>query len=124
MKILNSNSILVIIVTIIVGCLLYLGASMDLNTSNKVVSGIVYNASFNNWPADVTRFSIRATENTVVTSENVSKFCLPKNSEYNFLIKKAAENKEIKLIVETKKSLFFHEPFACSDSLKIIEKKR
>lgn len=71
--------------------------------SESRVSGVVYNVKNDEWISGNTSFAVRAAENTVVTEENESSYCLPKGSKYIELVNKAAEDKSIKVIVRTSK---------------------
>lgn len=110
----------VVVVTIVVAVTVPL--IIDVNFGDNVASGVVYNASFNKWPSGRATFGIRATENTVITQENASTFCLPKGSKYTELIRKAAEDKSVKLVVEKKSGIYWHVIFGCSDNV-IVRKK-
>lgn len=92
-------------------------------TSNKVVSGIAYNVESDKWISGATTFSIRASEDTFVSEENKSSFCLPKGSEYIDLVKRAAEDKTIKLIVTSEKINFHFAEGAttCVDNVKVVQ---
>lgn len=66
-----------ILAALTVAAPIYLLLSVRLQTSDNVVSGIVYNNQNNSIFGGNTYFRVRASENTVVTGENTSKFCLP-----------------------------------------------
>lgn len=89
-------------------------------TSESIVSGIVYNNQNDAMLSGNTYFSVRASENTVVTEENKSEFCLPPNSPYIKLVNEAAKNKNIKVVV-TKSKIFtmVSFPWQCVDSVKV-----
>lgn len=91
--------------------------------SNEVVSGIAYNTSNNSFIGDNTHFSIRASEDTLVTEENQSSYCLPPNSPYKKLVNKAAVNKNIKLVVTADKYFAFKAPWVCYPNVKVSELK-
>ena len=61
---------------------IYCILSVRLQTSETIASGIVYNNQNNSIFTGNTYFRIRASENTIVTGENISRFCLPPNSPY------------------------------------------
>lgn len=89
-------------------------------TSEHTVSGVVYNNSNNAFVSGNTRFSVRASENTVVTEENKSSYCLPPNSPYIELVNEAAKDKSIKVIVTTEKAFtFVPTPWTCIDNVKV-----
>ena len=71
--------------------------------SNETVSGIVYNTTNNRFISDATCFSVRAGENTPVTEENQSTYCLPPNSPYKDVVNKAAADKKVKVRVDANK---------------------
>ena len=99
---------------------LYLLFSVRLQTSDNVVSGIVYNNQNNSIFTGNTYFSIRASENTVVTKENISKFCLPPNSPYMKLVNEAAKDKNIKVVVTSNKVFtMVLSPWHCVDNVKV-----
>lgn len=98
-------------------CLL---SSIKVEFSEQNVSGVVYNAKNNSWPLGNTKFSIRASENTYVSEENRSRFCLPPNSPYIELVNKAAQDKSVKVVVTTEKMFeFVTNPWTCVDNVKV-----
>lgn len=99
---------------------LYLLFSVRLQTSDNVVSGIVYNNQNNSIFGGNTYFRVRASENTVVTKENTSKFCLPPNSPYIKLVNEAAKDKNIKVVVISSKVFtMVPSPWHCVDNVKV-----
>lgn len=99
---------------------LYLLFSVRLQTSDNVVSGIVYNNQNNSIFTGNTYFRIRASENTVVTGENISRFCLPPNSPYTKLVNEAAKDKNIKVVVTSSKVFtMVPSPWHCADNVKV-----
>lgn len=99
---------------------LYLLFSVRLQTSDNVVSGIVYNNQNNSILGGNTYFRVRASENTVVTKENTSKFCLPPNSPYIKLVNEAAKDKNIKVVVTSSKVFtMVPSPWHCVDNVKV-----
>lgn len=99
---------------------IYLLFSVRLQTSDNVVSGIVYNNQNNSIFTGNTYFRIRASENTVVTGENTSKFCLPPNSPYIKLVNEAAKDKNIKVVVTSSKVFtMVPSPWHCVDNVKV-----
>lgn len=74
--------------------------------SESRVSGIVYNVKNDKWISGSTSFSVRAAVDTYVTEENASNYCLPAGSPYIALVNKAAEDKDIKVVVRTSKVSF------------------
>lgn len=99
---------------------IYLLFSVRLQTSDNVVSGIVYNNQNNSIFTGNTYFRVRASENTVVTKENISKFCLPPNSPYIKLVNEAAKDKSIKVVVTSNKVFtMVLSPWRCVDNVKV-----
>ena len=99
---------------------LYLLFSVRLQTSDNVVSGIVYNNQNNGIFTGNTYFRIRASENTIVTGENISRFCLPPNSPYTKLVNEAAKDKNIKVVVTSSKVFtMVLSPWHCVDNVKV-----
>lgn len=99
---------------------IYLLFSVRLQTSDNVASGIVYNNQNNSIFIGNTYFSVRASENTVVTGENTSKFCLPPNSPYIKLVNEAAKDKNIKVVVTSNKVFtMVLSPWHCVDNVKV-----
>lgn len=99
---------------------LYLLFSVRLQTSETIASGIVYNNQNNSIFTGNTYFRIRASENTIVTGENISRFCLPPNSPYIKLVNEAAKDKNIKVVVTSSKVLtMVPSPWHCVDNVKV-----
>lgn len=99
---------------------IYLLFSVRLQTSDNVVSGIVYNNQNNSIFGGNTHFRVRASENTVVTKENTSKFCLPPNSPYIKLVNEAAKDKNVKVVVTSSKVFtMVLSPWHCVDNVKV-----
>lgn len=91
--------------------------------SNGTASGIAYNVSHNNFISDATTFSVRAGENTPVTEENKSTYCLPHNSPYKDLVTRAAADKRVKIVVTTEKYFAIQAPWVCYPNVKVTEVK-
>ena len=91
--------------------------------SDEVVSGIAYNTKNDGFFTGNTTFSIRAGENTPVTEENKSSYCLPPNSPYKDLVNKAAEDKRIKIVVKAKKYFAIKAPWTCQPNVTVTEVK-
>ena len=109
-----------ILITLMIVVPIYCILSVRLQTSETIVSGIVYNNQNNSIFTGNTYFSIRASENTVVTKENISKFCLPPNSPYIKLVNEAAKDKNIKVVVTSSKVLtMVPSPWHCVDNVKV-----
>lgn len=99
-------------------------ACINIKLSNEVVSGIVYNTTYDKAISGNTNFSIRAGENTPVTEENKSTYCLPPDSEYTDLIKRAAEDKRIKVVVTANKyGIKLAAPWTCINNVTVTEVK-
>lgn len=79
-------------------------AHLRVQLSENVVSGIVYNASFDKWPNNKTCFSVRAAAEMAVTEDTSPRYCLPAGSQYTDIVRKAAEDKNVKVVVKAKKS--------------------
>jgi hypothetical protein len=109
-----------ILVALTIAAPLYLLFSVRLQTSDNVASGIVYNNQNNSIFTGNTYFRVRASENTVVTKENTSKFCLPPNSPYIKLVNEAAKDKNIKVVVTSSKVFtMVLSPWHCVDNVKV-----
>lgn len=109
-----------ILAALTVAAPIYLLFSVRLQTSDNVVSGIVYNNQNNSIFGGNTYFRVRASENTVVTKENTSKFCLPPNSPYTKLVNEAAKDKNIKVVVTSSKVFtMVLSPWHCVDNVKV-----
>lgn len=114
MKKLNQNGYVggLIVFVVFVGVILLLGfgfyqlMKIKWQPNESRVSGVVYNVKNNEWISGNTSFSVRASEDTYVSEENESSFCLPNGSPYIDLVNKASENKDIKVIVRTSKVSF------------------
>lgn len=112
-----------VLLTLLVVTFFFLIVFTKLEISSDNVSGIVYNTTNDNAISGNTRFSIRAGENTPVTEENQSSYCLPGNSPYKELVNKAAADKRIKVQVTTKKGFWFKAPWTCVDNVIVTEVK-
>lgn len=109
-----------ILAALTVAAPIYLLFSVRLQTSDNVVSGIVYNNQNNSIFGGNTYFRVRASENTVVTGENTSKFCLSPNSPYIKLVNEAAKDKNIKVVVTSSKVFtMVPSPWHCVDNVKV-----
>lgn len=96
---------------------------ISFRLSNATVSGIVYNTTNNRFISDATRFSVRAGENTPVTEENESSYCLPPNSPYKELVNRAAMDKRVKVVVTADKYFAIKAPWVCQPNVKVTEVK-
>lgn len=93
-------------------------------SSEEVVSGIVYDAHFDDWPAHNTTFKIRAAAEMAVTEGTSPTYCLPKGSQYEGIVREAAEDKNIKVIVKVKPMPphFRKGVFECEDNIEVTKK--
>lgn len=94
--------------------------STRIAISEENVAGIAYNVKNNTFISGNTHFSVRASEDTYVSEENRSSYCLPPNSPYIKLVNEAAADKSIKINVQTDK--MFHvesAPWKCADNVKV-----
>lgn len=112
----------VLVLLLIIGLFLSLFV-VRFKASNEVVSGIAYNTTNDRFISGATRFSVRAGENTPVTEENQSTYCLPPNSPYKELVNRAAEDKRIKIVVSAKKYFAIQAPWTCRDNITVTEVK-
>lgn len=99
-------------------------AHLSWKASEEVVSGIVYDARFNDWPAHNTTFKVRAAAEMAVTEETSLTYCLPKGSQYESIVREAAEDKNIKVIVKvTPMPPHLKEGvLKCEDNIEVIKK--
>lgn len=97
---------------------------VSFKASNEVVSGIAYNTVNDHFLSGNTTFSIRAGENTPVTEENQSSYCLPPNSQYKELVNKAAQDKRIKVVVIAHKYFSIQPLWACYPNVTVAEVKK
>lgn len=97
---------------------------LSWKTSEDVVSGIVYDAHFDGWPAHNTTFKIRAAAEMAVTEDTSPTYCLPSGSQYESIIREAAEDKDIKVIVKVKQMPphFREGIFKCEDNTEVTKK--
>lgn len=96
---------------------------VGIKLNNETVSGIVYNTTNDRFISGATKFSVRAGENTPVTEENQSTYCLPPNSPYKELVNRAAQDKRIKVVVTAEKYFDIKAPWTCYPNVKVTEVK-
>ncbi len=96
---------------------------VGIKFSNETVSGIVYNTTNDRFISGATQFSVRAGENTPVTEENKSTYCLPPNSQYKELVNRAAQDKRIKVVVTESKYFAIKAPWTCYPNVTVTEVK-
>jgi len=109
----------IIIIALVIFALFF----VRFQPSNSVVSGIAYNTSNDSLFGGNTHFSVRAGENTPVTEENQSTYCLPPNSPYKDLVNRAAQDKRIKIVVTAEKYFAIQAPWVCNPNVKVTEVK-
>lgn len=121
--IINTISIILVAGATILG--LWALPHLSWKMSEEVVSGIVYNARFDDWPGHNTTFKIRASAEMAVTEETSPTYCLPKGSQYESIVREAAEDKDIKVVVKVKQMpLHFREGvFKCEDNVEVTKKE-
>lgn len=97
---------------------------LSWKTSEDVVSGIVYDAHFDDWPAHNTTFKIRAAAEMAVTEETSPTYCLPSGSQYESIIREAAEDKNIKVAIKVKQMPphFREGIFKCENNIEVTKK--
>lgn len=128
MKTKNGNVLITIAASIVIIGLIAWGvwalAHFSWKTGEDVVSGIIYNAQFNDWPAENTTFQVRAAAEMAVTEDTSPTYCLPKGSQYESIVREAAEDKSIKAIVKVKPMPphFKEGVFKCEDNIEVIKK--
>jgi hypothetical protein len=100
-------------------------AHFSWKTGEDIVSGIIYNAQFNDWPGHNTTFKIRAAAEMAVTEGTSPTYCLPSGSQYESVVREAAENKDIKVIVRVKQMPphLRESIFKCEDNIEVIKKE-
>ena len=113
--------IAITVISVIVFIFMLLFVRFRLN--NEVTSGIAYNTTNDAFISGNTNFSIRAGENTPVTEENQSTYCLPPNSPYKALVNKAAANKNVKITVTSGKYFAIQWPWECNSNVVVEEVK-
>lgn len=95
---------------------------LRFQTSQSVVSGIVYDTTNNQFISGNTNFCIRAGINTYVGSQtNQTCYCLPPHSPYINLINKATQDKTIKVIVTSNPYIVIQSPFTCRANTKVVK---
>lgn len=112
-----------VVVTVLVIGFLFMLFFVSAKLSNETVSGIAYNTKNDKLISGNTSFSVRAGENTYVSEENKSSYCLPPNSPYKELVNKAAADKRIKIVVTAKKYFAIQLPWTCKNNVTVTEVK-
>lgn len=111
------------LVALVVIALIFAMFFVRFRTNDEVTSGIAYNTSNNAFISGNTNFSIRAGENTPVTEENQSTYCLAPDSPYKELVNKAAADKRVKLTVNSPKYFAIQWPWECKTNVTVTEVK-
>jgi preprotein translocase subunit Sec63 len=111
-----------LVVAIVIG-LIFSVFFVRFKLSNEVVSGIVYNTTNDRAISGATCFSVRAGENTYVSQENQSSYCIPKNSPYKTVVNKAAADKRIKVEVQARKYFTVKAPWTVYPNVTVKEIK-
>lgn len=111
------------VATVVIIAALLLIFGVHWQTSEDLVSGIVYNNTNNDFISGNTDFSVRAAVDTYVSDQNTSSFCLPPNSPYIPLVKEAAADKSIKVVVATRKEFKLLAPWSCMANVTVTKEK-
>jgi len=119
----DSDVVWGLAVIIIIPLIIFAALFVRFQPSNSVVSGIAYNTSNDSFIGGNTHFSVRAGENTPVTEENQSTYCLPPNSPYKELVNRAAQDKRVKIVVTAEKYFAIKAPWVCQPNIKVTEVK-
>lgn len=92
----------------------------------EIVSGIVYDAKFDTWPEGNTEFKVRASADMAVTKDTSKTYCLPPNSKYEELVREAAADKNVEVIVKVRKvSPHLKDGIAsCDDNVEVTKKEQ
>jgi hypothetical protein len=94
--------------------------SVRIAVSEQSVSGIAYNVTNNKFISGNTHFSVRAAEDTYVSEENRSSYCLPPGSKYIALVNEAAKDKSVRIHVQTDKMFrVVAAPWVCADNVHV-----
>lgn len=112
-----------VLIALVVFGLFFLLFFTGIKLNNETVSGIVYNTTNDRFISSATKFSVRAGENTYVSEENRSTYCLPPNSPYKELVNRAAQDKRIKVVVTAKKYFVVKAPWTCPSNVTVTEIK-
>ena len=120
-----SVALVVIIAAAVIFGIIFLGR-ICCNPSEEIVSGIVYDAEFDTWPKGNTSFKVRASAEMAVTEDTSKTYCLPPNSPYEELVREAAADKDVKVVVRAKKfSVRLRDDvFTCIDNVEVTRKEQ
>lgn len=111
------------LVVLFIIALIIAGLFVRFRTNDEVTSGIAYNTSNNAFISGNTTFSVRAGENTPVTEENQSTYCLAPDSPYKELVNKAAADKRVKITINSPKYFAVQWPWECRTNITVTEVK-
>ncbi len=90
-------------------------------TSEDLVSGIVYDNANNKIVTGKSTFKVRASAEMYAGKDTSRTYCLPKDSPYIPLVKEAAADKNIKIVVKTSKNFQIMWPMSCPSNV-VVEK--
>jgi hypothetical protein len=96
---------------------------LNWEPSEDLVSGIVYNNVNNTFLGHNTRFAVRASADMYADEQTSVTYCLPPNSEYIPLVKEAAKDKGVRVVVETRKDFQVLWPWECMDNVTVTKEK-
>lgn len=99
---------------------------LDEQRHEEIVSGIVYDAKFDVWLTGNTEFKVRASADMAVTEDTSRTYCLPPNSRYEKLVREAAADKDVKVVVRVKKvpPHFKDSVFSCDNNVEVTKKEQ
>lgn len=101
---------------------LFLLICIHWQPSEELVSGIVYNNKNDKFISHNTSFYIRAGVDTYINETNETGYCLPPGSPYIPIVKEAAEDKSIRVVVKANKKFQIMWPWQCMDNV-VVEKE-
>lgn len=99
---------------------------LDWTYEEEIVSGIVYDAKFDTPFGGNTEFKVRASADMAVTEYTSKTYCLPPKSRYEELVREAAADKDIKVVVRVKK-VEVHlkdNAYTCDDNVEVTRKEQ
>lgn len=91
--------------------------------SEDLVSGIVYDNTNNQMISGNTSFKIRAASEMATNEKTSRTYCLPPNSPYIDLVKRAAADKSLRVVVKTDKVFTLKWPWECVPNVTVEEEK-
>lgn len=110
-------------ILVILYIILWLPLSIKWETSEDLVSGIVYDNTNSDMFTGNSHFKIRASVEMNADAGTSRTYCLPSDSQYIPLVKKAAADKNVKVVVETRKSFKIMQPWSCNNNVIVTEQK-